>query len=62
MTSYDMYKNGWGIMGQKGNPLGFRLGVTQGHHSLLFAHPKIPKVYNKIKKYEIVSGIEYKKT
>ncbi|KAL4023469.1 hypothetical protein IC575_017225 [Cucumis melo] len=27
-------------MGQKINPLGFRLGATQGHHSLWFAHPK----------------------
>jgi len=24
-------------MGQKINPLGFRLGATQGHHSLWFA-------------------------
>ena len=24
-------------MGQKINPLGFRLGTTQGHHSLWFA-------------------------
>nr|YP_010625810.1 ribosomal protein S3 [Leptadenia pyrotechnica]WBG94571.1 ribosomal protein S3 [Leptadenia pyrotechnica] len=27
-------------MGQKINPLGFRLGTTQGHHSLWFAQPK----------------------
>nr|YP_009456184.1 ribosomal protein S3 [Lagenaria siceraria]YP_010131132.1 ribosomal protein S3 [Benincasa hispida]QNM38569.1 ribosomal protein S3 [Lagenaria siceraria var. microcarpa]AHM88705.1 ribosomal protein S3 [Lagenaria siceraria]AHM88995.1 ribosomal protein S3 [Lagenaria siceraria]AHM89054.1 ribosomal protein S3 [Lagenaria siceraria]AHM89113.1 ribosomal protein S3 [Lagenaria siceraria] len=27
-------------MGQKINPLGFRLGATQGHHSLWFAHPQ----------------------
>nr|YP_009691726.1 ribosomal protein S3 [Sanguisorba filiformis]ARC95993.1 ribosomal protein S3 [Sanguisorba filiformis]QEG58506.1 ribosomal protein S3 [Sanguisorba filiformis] len=27
-------------MGQKINPLGFRLGATQGHHSLWFAQPK----------------------
>nr|YP_010457125.1 ribosomal protein S3 [Microtropis henryi]YP_010457566.1 ribosomal protein S3 [Microtropis osmanthoides]UUA68274.1 ribosomal protein S3 [Microtropis henryi]UUA68802.1 ribosomal protein S3 [Microtropis osmanthoides] len=26
-------------MGQKINPLGFRLGTTQGHHSLWFAQP-----------------------
>nr|QGQ56190.1 ribosomal protein S3 [Monimopetalum chinense] len=26
-------------MGQKINPLGFRLGITQGHHSLWFAQP-----------------------
>nr|YP_010165403.1 ribosomal protein S3 [Rhamnus globosa]QRN73974.1 ribosomal protein S3 [Rhamnus globosa] len=27
-------------MGQKINPLGFRLGTTQSHHSFWFAHPK----------------------
>ena len=27
-------------MGQKRNPLGFRLGTTQDHHSLWFAQPK----------------------
>ena len=27
-------------MGQKINPLGFRLGITQDHHSLWFAQPK----------------------
>nr|YP_009529482.1 ribosomal protein S3 [Aphananthe aspera]ARC97618.1 ribosomal protein S3 [Aphananthe aspera]AXX76677.1 ribosomal protein S3 [Aphananthe aspera]QWK47124.1 ribosomal protein S3 [Aphananthe aspera] len=27
-------------MGQKINPLGFRLGATQGHHSIWFAPPK----------------------
>nr|YP_009473386.1 30S ribosomal protein S3 [Geum rupestre]QXU57472.1 ribosomal protein S3 [Geum rupestre var. rupestre]QXU57559.1 ribosomal protein S3 [[Taihangia] rupestris var. ciliata]UZG89941.1 30S ribosomal protein S3 [Syringa oblata]AVI26264.1 30S ribosomal protein S3 [Geum rupestre]QZL39021.1 ribosomal protein S3 [Geum rupestre] len=27
-------------MGQKINPLGFRLGATQGHHSLWFTQPK----------------------
>nr|YP_009440282.1 ribosomal protein S3 [Gynostemma burmanicum (nom. inval.)]ATG87015.1 ribosomal protein S3 [Gynostemma burmanicum (nom. inval.)]WET24713.1 ribosomal protein S3 [Gynostemma burmanicum (nom. inval.)] len=27
-------------MGQKINPLGFRLGATQGHRSIWFAHPK----------------------
>ena len=27
-------------MGQKINPLGFRLGATQGHHSVWFAQPK----------------------
>nr|YP_009413591.1 ribosomal protein S3 [Hemitomes congestum]ASN78920.1 ribosomal protein S3 [Hemitomes congestum] len=27
-------------MGQKINPLGFRLGTTQDHYSLWFAHPK----------------------
>ncbi|CAI0445630.1 unnamed protein product [Linum tenue] len=38
-------------MGQKINPLGFRLGTTQGHHSLWFAQQKfILKVYKKIKK------------
>ncbi|KAL6511412.1 40S ribosomal protein S3 [Orobanche minor] len=30
----------WGSMGQKINPLGFRLGTTQSHHSLWFAQPK----------------------
>ena len=29
-----------GSMGQKINPLGFRLGTTQGHHLLWFAQPK----------------------
>nr|YP_010457742.1 ribosomal protein S3 [Parnassia foliosa]UUA68978.1 ribosomal protein S3 [Parnassia foliosa] len=28
-------------MGQKINPLGFRLGITQGHHSLWFAQPTV---------------------
>ena len=27
-------------MGQKINPLGFRLGTTQSHHSLWFEQPK----------------------
>ena len=27
-------------MGQKINPLGFRLGTTQNHHSFWFAQPK----------------------
>ena len=27
-------------MGQKINPLGFRLGTTQKHHSFWFAQPK----------------------
>nr|VDD24629.1 unnamed protein product [Brassica rapa] len=27
-------------MGQKINPLGFRLGTTQSHHSIWFAQPK----------------------
>lgn len=27
-------------MGQKINPLGFRLGTTQDHYSLWFAQPK----------------------
>nr|QFQ47080.1 ribosomal protein S3 [Phyllagathis rufa]QFQ49600.1 ribosomal protein S3 [Phyllagathis stellata]UTM96379.1 ribosomal protein S3 [Phyllagathis sp. Lin687] len=27
-------------MGQKINPLGFRLGTTQSHHSVWFVHPK----------------------
>lgn len=31
----------WGIMGQKTNPLGFRVGITQSHHSIWFAQPKI---------------------
>ncbi|KAJ0680534.1 putative K domain superfamily, prokaryotic type protein [Helianthus annuus] len=40
-----------GNMGQKINPIGFRLGTTQGHHSLWFAQPKIIlRVCKKIKK------------
>nr|YP_010481169.1 ribosomal protein S3 [Maclura cochinchinensis]UVN17027.1 ribosomal protein S3 [Maclura cochinchinensis] len=46
-------------MGQKINPLGFRLGTTQGHHSLWFAQPKDysedlqedQKIRNSIKNY-----------
>nr|ATL62807.1 ribosomal protein S3 [Lasianthus sp. Kainulaninen et al. 17] len=46
-------------MGQKINPLGFRLGTTQSHHSLWFAQPKHysediqedQKIRNCIKKY-----------
>nr|YP_009756588.1 ribosomal protein S3 [Broussonetia luzonica]QCA41214.1 ribosomal protein S3 [Broussonetia luzonica] len=46
-------------MGQKINPLGFRLGATQGHHSLWFAQPKNysedlqedQKIRNSIKNY-----------
>lgn len=58
-------------MGQKINPLGFRLGTTQGHHSLWFAQPKNypdglqedEKIRNCIKNYlqknmQIVSGVE----
>ncbi|GFQ07810.1 30S ribosomal protein s3 chloroplastic [Phtheirospermum japonicum] len=38
-------------MGQKINPLCFRLGTTQSHHSIWFDNPKIiPRVYKKIKK------------
>src|SRR6266496_4348903 len=39
----DMGRRGmghWRGMGQKINPLGFRLGTTQSHHSLWFAQPK----------------------
>jgi small subunit ribosomal protein S3 len=52
-------------MGQKINPLGFRLGTTQDHYSLWFAQPKFfflgsarrsknKKLYQKLctKKYE----------
>nr|UWM16916.1 ribosomal protein S3 [Arnebia szechenyi]UWM17002.1 ribosomal protein S3 [Arnebia szechenyi]UWM17690.1 ribosomal protein S3 [Arnebia szechenyi]UWM17776.1 ribosomal protein S3 [Arnebia szechenyi]UWM18550.1 ribosomal protein S3 [Arnebia szechenyi] len=58
-------------MGQKINPLGFRLGTTQGHHSLWFAQPKKyseglqedQKIRNCIKNYvqknmKISSGVE----
>nr|YP_010022344.1 ribosomal protein S3 [Elaeocarpus japonicus]YP_010044267.1 ribosomal protein S3 [Elaeocarpus braceanus]YP_010044294.1 ribosomal protein S3 [Elaeocarpus braceanus]YP_010193744.1 ribosomal protein S3 [Elaeocarpus decipiens]YP_010193772.1 ribosomal protein S3 [Elaeocarpus decipiens]YP_010349371.1 ribosomal protein S3 [Elaeocarpus hainanensis]YP_010413178.1 ribosomal protein S3 [Elaeocarpus glabripetalus]YP_010413207.1 ribosomal protein S3 [Elaeocarpus glabripetalus]YP_010431935.1 ribosomal len=58
-------------MGQKINPLGFRLGTTQGHHSLWFAQPKNyseglqedQKIRNCIKNYveknmRISSGVE----
>jgi small subunit ribosomal protein S3 len=58
-------------MGQKINPLGFRLGTTQGHHSLWFAQPKKyseglqedQKIRNCIKIYiqknmRIPSGVE----
>nr|UCS08922.1 ribosomal protein S3 [Bischofia polycarpa] len=58
-------------MGQKINPLGFRLGTTQGHHSLWFAQPKNyseglqedQKIRNCIKNYvqknlKITSGVE----
>ncbi|XAR66370.1 hypothetical protein NMG60_11012581 [Bertholletia excelsa] len=58
-------------MGQKINPLGFRLGTTQGHHSIWFAQPKNysegleedQKIRNYIKNYvqknmRISSGIE----
>nr|YP_009768282.1 ribosomal protein S3 [Albizia bracteata]QIS98900.1 ribosomal protein S3 [Albizia bracteata] len=58
-------------MGQKINPLGFRLGTTQSHHSLWFAQPKNyseslqedEKIRDCIKNYvqknmKISSGIE----
>jgi small subunit ribosomal protein S3 len=58
-------------MGQKINPLGFRLGTTQGHHSLWFAQPKNyseglqedKKIRDSIKNYvqknmKIASGVE----
>lgn len=58
-------------MGQKINPLGFRLGTTQSHHSLWFAQPKNyseslqedQKIRDCIKNYvqknmKISSGIE----
>nr|YP_009504936.1 ribosomal protein S3 [Senna occidentalis]YP_010963012.1 ribosomal protein S3 [Senna sophera]AWW14054.1 ribosomal protein S3 [Senna occidentalis]QIQ60279.1 ribosomal protein S3 [Senna occidentalis]WNI02467.1 ribosomal protein S3 [Senna occidentalis]WNI02637.1 ribosomal protein S3 [Senna sophera] len=58
-------------MGQKINPLGFRLGTTQSHHSLWFAQPKNyseslqedEKIRNCIKNYvqknmRISSGVE----
>nr|QXE45808.1 30S ribosomal protein S3 [Haloragodendron glandulosum] len=58
-------------MGQKINPLGFRLGTTQGHHSLWFAQPKNyseglqedKKIRDFIKNYvqknmKIASGVE----
>nr|UYG49729.1 ribosomal protein S3 [Malania oleifera] len=58
-------------MGQKINPLGFRLGTTQDHHSLWFAQPKNfseglqedQKIRNCIKNYvqknmRMFSGVE----
>nr|AWT40605.1 ribosomal protein S3 [Cercis chuniana] len=58
-------------MGQKINPLGFRLGTTQSHHSLWFAQPKNyseslqedQKIRDCIKNYvqktmKIYSGVE----
>nr|YP_010160705.1 ribosomal protein S3 [Eugenia brasiliensis]QRH18213.1 ribosomal protein S3 [Eugenia brasiliensis] len=58
-------------MGQKINPLGFRLGTTQRHHSVWFAQPKNyseglqedQKIRNSIKNYvqknvKISSGLE----
>nr|YP_010383730.1 ribosomal protein S3 [Trailliaedoxa gracilis]ATL59599.1 ribosomal protein S3 [Trailliaedoxa gracilis]UEQ17685.1 ribosomal protein S3 [Trailliaedoxa gracilis] len=58
-------------MGQKINPLGFRLGTTQNHHSLWFAQPKNyseglqedQKIRNCIQNYvqkntKISSGVE----
>nr|WCO11746.1 ribosomal protein S3 [Lonicera angustifolia var. myrtillus] len=58
-------------MGQKINPLGFRLGTTQSHHSLWFAQPKNyseglqedQKIRNSIKNYiqknmRIASSVE----
>nr|YP_009493457.1 ribosomal protein S3 [Banisteriopsis caapi]AWM97698.1 ribosomal protein S3 [Banisteriopsis caapi] len=58
-------------MGQKINPLGFRLGTTQNHHSVWFAQPKNyseglqedQKIRNYIKNYvqknvKISSGLE----
>nr|YP_009859946.1 ribosomal protein S3 [Myriophyllum aquaticum]QKK36530.1 ribosomal protein S3 [Myriophyllum aquaticum]WCI19055.1 ribosomal protein S3 [Myriophyllum aquaticum] len=58
-------------MGQKINPLGFRLGTIQGHHSLWFAQPKNyseglqedKKIRDSIKNYvqknmKIASGVE----
>uniref|UniRef100_A0A8S0XAA0 Ribosomal protein S3 n=1 Tax=Spirodela intermedia TaxID=51605 RepID=A0A8S0XAA0_SPIIN len=49
-------------MGQKINPLGFRLGTTQNHHSFWFAQPKSFSIgLQEDEKYEIVSRIMYKK-
>nr|YP_009490298.1 ribosomal protein S3 [Myriophyllum spicatum]AWH11741.1 ribosomal protein S3 [Myriophyllum spicatum]QNA48123.1 ribosomal protein S3 [Myriophyllum spicatum] len=58
-------------MGQKINPLGFRLGTTQDHHSVWFAQPKNyseglqedKKIRDSIKNYvqknmKIASGVE----
>nr|YP_010576467.1 ribosomal protein S3 [Antidesma bunius]UZN44008.1 ribosomal protein S3 [Antidesma bunius] len=58
-------------MGQKINPLGFRLGTTQDHHSIWFAQPKNyseglqedQKIRNCIRNYiqknmKITSGVE----
>ena len=49
-------------MGQKINPLGFRLGTTQSHHSLWFSQPKnYSEGLQEENKSEIVSRIMYKK-
>ena len=49
-------------MGQKINPLGFRLGATQGHHSLWFSQPKNYsedlQEDQKIRNYGRTTGIE----
>ncbi|KAL8140167.1 hypothetical protein V2J09_006188, partial [Rumex salicifolius] len=34
------FKIQWGNMGQKINPLGFKLGTSQSHYSIWFAQPK----------------------
>ncbi|KAL5645467.1 hypothetical protein ACJX0J_004321 [Zea mays] len=39
-TQYPVGTRYWKNMGQKINPLGFRLGTTQNHHSFWFAQPK----------------------
>lgn len=50
-----------GEYGTKINPLGFRLGTTQGHHSLWFAQPKsYSEGLQEDQKYGIVSRIMYK--
>ena len=49
-------------MGQKINPLGFRLGTTQNHHSFWFAQPKnYSEGLQEDKKYGIVSRTIYKR-
>ncbi|KAJ9128862.1 hypothetical protein P3X46_034406 [Hevea brasiliensis] len=49
-------------MGQNINPLGFRLGTTQSHHSLWFAQPKITlRVYKKIKNKKLYQELYSKR-
>ncbi|XLT71463.1 hypothetical protein HN873_027889 [Arachis hypogaea] len=58
MRFVDVDKEMWRIMGQKINPLGFRLGTTQSHDSLWFAQPiNYSENLQEDKKYEIISRI-----
>jgi hypothetical protein len=49
-------------MGQEIDPLGFRLGTTQNHHSFWFAQPKnYSEGLQEDKKYGIISRTIYKR-